>query len=970
MTKISKEFLDLTEGGGEMGKLIQAVDWNQSPVGPFEKWPQSLKTALSICLGSKFPMFVWWGKDLTVFYNDAYIPFTGLKHPTYLGRPAREQWAEIWEALQPLTQQVIETGRATWAESMLLFMTRKGFLEETYFTFSYSPIRDESGAVAGIINPCQETTDLVLSERRLKILHEMGSHETKSIQEVAEAATQAIIGNPQDIPFSLIYLSNKDGSEATLISSSGIKRNASTTPLTLELSPQSRDLWNIHRIHHSHQPERIDNLRSLIPDELPTSPYEEKPDSAYVIPLLLPNRENPAGFLVLGISPRLEFDERYREFFGLICQYIGTHISNVQALEEEKMRAKALMEIDQAKTAFFSNVSHEFRTPLTLILGPMNDLINGLHGSLTENQKEQLEVLNRNALRLLGLVNSLLDFSRIEAGRVQAVYEPLDLAELTAALASAFHSAVERVGMKLVVDCPPLSSPVYVDKDMWEKIVLNLLSNAFKYTFEGEIEITLRPVGTNVELKVRDTGTGIPEQELPKIFERFHRVDGARGRTHEGTGIGLALVQELVKLHGGNIGVKSVFGQGTTFTVTLPIGSAHLPQDRITHTRSEATVRAPLPWIQGESDLNKTSPAPVALKSSKKRIVLADDNADMREYIRKLLASDYEVLAVTNGKEALNTARAQLPDLIVSDIMMPVMDGIEFLRLLREDTTLKTTPVILLSARAGDESKTSGIEHGADDYVTKPFSAKELLARVQTQLNLAEMRTQLLRELEFSNQELEAFSRSVSHDLRAPLRSMSGFSQALLEDHAQSLNPEMKDYLHRVSSAADKMRQIIDGLLKLSRLTRGEFNKQNVNLSKIAQKIATDLSSAGSSHPVQFSISPELNVKGDPQLIEIALQNLLSNAWKFTSKTARPNVQFGSMEKNQEKIYFVRDNGAGFDMKYSDKLFGVFQRLHADNDFEGTGIGLATVRRIIQRHNGRIWAEAKPNEGATFYFTL
>lgn len=632
--------------------------------------------------------------------------------------------------------------------------------------------------------------------------------------------------------------------------------------------------------------------------------------------------------------------------------------------------------LDEVKTRFFANVSHEFRTPLTLILGPMDDLLGGTHGTLPEAQRKQLEVIHRSALRLLRLVNALLDFSRLESGRVKAVFEPLDLATVTSTLASAFESAIDRAGMKLKIKCSPLAAPVYVDREMWEKIVFNLVSNAFKYTLKGEIEVTLQAFGKGVELSVRDTGTGIPEHELPKIFERFHRVEGAVGRTHEGTGIGLSLVQELVRLHGGTVSVESTVGKGSRFTVRIPYGSGHLPQDQVSQTverrtsnltRPESIVQDALRWIPeaaGPAAMGKSEEV-----RAKKRIVVADDNSDMRSYIRDLLTETYEVIVVGDGRQALEAVKLRSPDLVVSDVMMPVMDGIELLKTLRADPDLGTVPVILLSARAGEESTISGIALGADDYVTKPFSAKELQARIQTQLNLLDMRTRLMKELAFSNQELEAFSRSVSHDLRAPLRGIAGFSKILLEDHAPKLGDEIKGYLQRISAAAEKMGQLIDGLLSLSRISREGLRKQDVDLSRIFTAIMSELQTTDPERQMRLTVAPGLIAQGDRRLLEIALQNLLSNAWKFTSKKSSPRIEFGRLA-DKDGTYFIKDNGAGFDMKYGDKLFGVFQRLHAASDFEGTGIGLATVRRIIERHGGRIWAEGAVNEGATFYFTL
>src|SRR5262249_22587704 len=284
-----------------------------------------------------------------------------------------------------------------------------------------------------------------------------------------------------------------------------------------------------------------------------------------------------------------ELDDLYRSFFQLATTQVATAIANARAYEEERKRAEALAEIDRAKTLFFSNVSHEFRTPLTLMLGPLEDLLQA-ETDVGPKVLTQLQVMHRNGLRLLKLVNNLLDFARIEAGRAQASYEPVDLCAYTAELGGVFRSAIERAGLRFTVECEPLSDVTYVDREMWEKIVLNLLSNAFKFTFEGEIALAVQPVAEGVAVTVRDTGIGIAADELPRLFERFHRVRGARSRSHEGTGIGLALVRELVRLHSGTVRVDSEPGRGTTFTVTLPVGKAHLPLDRIGAARTVAST--------------------------------------------------------------------------------------------------------------------------------------------------------------------------------------------------------------------------------------------------------------------------------------------------------------------------------------------------------------------------------------------
>jgi CheY-like chemotaxis protein len=357
--------------------------------------------------------------------------------------------------------------------------------------------------------------------------------------------------------------------------------------------------------------------------------------------------------------------------------------------------------------------------------------------------------VHRNTRRLLKLVNAMLDFSRIEAGRMHAVYEPTDLPAYTADLAGMFRAAIERAGLALVVDCPPQPEPVFVDREMWEKIVLNLLSNAFKFTFEGRIEVQLRRAGDRIELAVRDTGCGIPREDLGRVFERFHRVARARSRTHEGTGIGLSLALELARLHGGTIDVTSEPDAGTEFIVCIPAGRAHLPGDHVAAAARPAAiagayVEEALRWLSdpappGAAALTERAPADRssgvrALGDRGPRILIADDNAEMRNYLRRVLAPHWNVISAEDGAAALAEIRRRPPDLVVTDIMMPGLDGFALLAAVRADERTRELPVIMLSARAGDEARVEGIAAGASDYLVKPFAARELVARVSSQL--------------------------------------------------------------------------------------------------------------------------------------------------------------------------------------------------------------------------------------------
>ena len=314
---------------------------------------------------------------------------------------------------------------------------------------------------------------------------------------------------------------------------------------------------------------------------LPTGAWDAPPRQALVVPLLQRGRNPPAGVFITALNRYRPFDDGYRTFVELIAGQIGARLATARAYETERDRAEQLAELDRAKTAFFTNVSHEFRTPLTLMLGPLEDALADTQVPLPVNQRERLETVQRNALRLLHLVNTLLDFSRLESGQVEPRFEPVDLARYTAELASVFASAAERGGLTLTVVCPPLEEPVWVDPDLWAKIVLNLLSNALKFTFDGGITVSVAANDDRVELIVADTGIGIAPEEQNRLFERFYRATATRARTHEGSGIGLALVAELAALHGGTVRVASTPTVGSEFVVSVPIGHGHLPDDQL-----------------------------------------------------------------------------------------------------------------------------------------------------------------------------------------------------------------------------------------------------------------------------------------------------------------------------------------------------------------------------------------------------
>ena len=669
-----------------------------------------------------------------------------------------------------------------------MFFARRLPREEVYVTFGYSPILGDDGrTIEGVFCACTETTGRIIGVRRLATLRDLGarSAEQRSSELACRDAAEILRANPLDIPFAAIYLLDEEGTSARRVAGTRLPDGSSAFPenhLVIDGDAASGP-WPLRRVVETLQRCQVSDLPGNI-GVFPAGPWPDAVETAFVLPLAARSQPRPAGFLIAGVSPRRILDADYGSFLDLVAEHIATSIAEARAFEAERKRAEALAEIDRAKTTFFSNVSHEFRTPLTLLMSPIEEVL--ATPGLSSDVRQHLTLAHRNSLRLLRLVNTLLDFSRVEAGRIQASYEPVDLPRLTAGIASNFHSACELAGLTLEVDCPPIPEPVYVDREMWEKIVVNLLSNAFKFTLQGRIEITMRRDAPNVSLTVSDTGVGIPEAELPRIFERFHRIEGQHGRTYEGTGIGLALVQELVRQHGGEIAVHSRIGQGTTFTVTIPLGSGHLPTDRISAPRmlassaigAQAFVEEALRWLPVDSrEIPLSEPViwdivpTVSEQSANDRahVLLADDNADMRDYVSRLLSSRWDVEAVADGQAALEAARRRKPDLVLADIMMPYLDGVGLLSALRRDLQLWDVPVILLSARVGEEARAEGLEAGADDYLVKPFSARELIARVSSHLALSRVRAD----------ELAAMSRL--HELSSRLVSASDLQSVLYE---------------------------------------------------------------------------------------------------------------------------------------------------------------------------------------------
>ncbi len=729
-----------------------------------------------------------------------------------------------------------------------------------------------------------------------------------------------------------------------------------------------------------------------------------------------------------------------------------------QAHEELTVVHQQLERLDQLKTQFFSNVSHELRTPLTLILGPVEQL---LKAPQAQAFQPQLTVIQRNAQTLLKHVNDLLDLSKLDAGGLRLEAEPVDAGELLYLVSSHFGLLASERKIDFGVEAEN-GVLLLGDRNKLERILLNLLGNAFKFTpVGGRIRCSVQPEDTGerrwVRFEVRDSGPGIPPNDRVHIFERFRQLEEGSDRQTGGTGLGLAIVQEFTRLHNGEISVSDAVEGGARFVVRLPAAtvepSAGLKTAPVTTAALQQLARGEVEVLRGQIAKDRqptvnaagnaapapnTAPAPNAAAGSEKPLVLiAEDHPDMNRFLVETLSSDYRVVSCWNGQDALQSALSVEPDVVVTDLMMPGSSGEHLLAQLRSRASLYSVPVLVLSAKADETVRVRLLREGAQDFLLKPFLADELRARVSNLVSLRLARKHLQRELDSQEQdlerltlqlldrrqelekavqrersearrasenerelarqqrevqrlnaeleervqqrtaelrvamqELETFSYSVSHDLRAPLRTISGFTEAVLEDYAGKLDAQAVEWLGMVRSATVQMNQLIDDLLELARVTRAEMRLQEIDVTALAGEVAASLRQSDPDRSAEIVIAPGLKAYGDPRLLRVVLDNLLRNAWKFTRKRPAARIEVTAGQHNGTPVFVVRDNGVGFDMNYAHKLFQPFQRLHSAVEFEGTGIGLATVSRVVKRHGGTAWAESAPGEGASIFFSL
>ena len=646
-----------------------------------------------------------------------------------------------------------------------------------------------------------------------------------------------------------------------------------------------------------------------------------------------------------------------------------------------------IQELDRLKNQFFTNISHELRTPLALITAPIEEMLS--RSGLPDIHRNALQVVLRNGLRLHRLIDGLLDLARLEAGQLRLRVTNLDLQQLVQSVVGAFQPAAESMGIKLELTLPDSPSPgsLMGDSEKLEVVLTNLLGNALKFTDRGgSIHVTLRHLADAVEIEIKDSGLGIPDSEQAYIFERFRRVESA-GRKQGGAGIGLALVKELVELHGGSVTVSSKPGEGATFTVRLKLGNEHLRDDMMdsashppSHPPHELSLSArphqALVHLDGALD-PRLEPAakgsssqtiPVLVSGgghSRAHLLIAEDNVDLRKFLQELLAPYYHVTTACDGKAALESIHERLPDLVLADVMMPQMSGIELCQQIKRDLRWRTLPVILLTARSGIDETLEGFSHGADDYLVKPFSPRELLMRVAVQLKLRRLTAQVANAARLAA--VGTLAAGVAHEIKNPLNAINTGAAALRKrgEMSPALQAEILDMMEE---CVGRISEITTALTEHARPADGEglslFDVQkgvDTTLRLLADRLR-----ASSIQIVRDFRTDRLIVARPRQLNQVFL-NLLDNAVRASPEGGRISLTLSETDRESLSLV-VHDEGSGVPSENRERIFDPFFTTRAPG--EGTGLGLYLSRQIIEAHGGSLRVGSVPGRGAAFIVEL
>ncbi|EMY78873.1 GHKL domain protein [Leptospira weilii serovar Ranarum str. ICFT] len=624
---------------------------------------------------------------------------------------------------------------------------------------------------------------------------------------------------------------------------------------------------------------------------------------------------------------------------------------------------KRLFDIDQLKSQFFANVSHELRTPLTLIIASTRNLLKDQ--KIASTVRSHLETIERNSYTLLKHVNDLLDLSKLESGKMTLRYSNVNLSDVIRFIAAHFDIIVKERNIDFVLSIPE-NFPIQMDVSKVERIVLNLFSNAFKFVPDsGKIHCALKTEGVMASLYVADNGPGVPVHLRDQIFEKFRQGEEGDSRSFGGTGLGLAIAKEFANLHMGSIEVSDSTLGGALFKVQIPIYAPIQIEDMQQSIETEELTPALISDIN-QLQKNKIETQEPSTFYNRPKVLIVEDNAEMRKYVFDTLSADFNLWVASDGKQGLEKAILEKPDIIVTDIMMPVMSGDQMVKEIRKIPELVGTFILFLSAKSDQNFRVKLLQEGANDYLIKPFSPEELSVKVR---NFAACK-KTIETLEIANKDMESFSYSVSHDLRAPILGIDGFIRIILEDFSETMDSEVLRLLKVVQKNVLYMNNLIQDLLNFHKVSKIDMTSRIVDMDRMVEEAIATVLQNYPEKDYSFQVEKLPNAFANGSALKQVWVNLISNAVKYSSTREYPVIKIGFTEVDGFNVYFVEDNGVGFNKAYSTRLFKVFQRLHTQEEFEGTGVGLAIVARIVQRHGGQVFAEGEVNVGSKFSFTL